>query len=144
VAQPTGERSILGFDLIWRTGDTIAYVDQSQWSNRASDALQQIWRRRSSIKAASAPPRARVRRARIIEIRWEVLDFEVQRRRYDGALPCRRSAWSAGAARLLRRALSTRTAPVASARSSRWRPMRLRAPPVKAARALGSLRQMQR
>ena len=42
IAQPTGERAILGSDLIWRTGDTIAYVGQSQWSNRAADALQQV------------------------------------------------------------------------------------------------------
>ena len=42
VAEPGGERTLLGADLIWRTGDTIAYVDQSAWSNRAADSLQQI------------------------------------------------------------------------------------------------------
>jgi ABC-type uncharacterized transport system auxiliary subunit len=78
IAQPTGERAILGSDLIWRTGDTIAYVEQSAWSNRAADALQQMLaetvilqgRFRSSTRSGEA-------RADY-EIRWEVLDFEVR------------------------------------------------------------------
>ncbi|MCA8885140.1 MAG: membrane integrity-associated transporter subunit PqiC [Hyphomonadaceae bacterium] len=78
VAQPAGERTILGADLIWRTGDTIAYVDQSQWSNRAADALQQILvetivnQRRFRAATRSGEARADY------EIRWEVLDFEVR------------------------------------------------------------------
>jgi len=78
IAQPTGERSILGFDLIWRTGDTIAYVDQSQWSNRAADALQQILAEtivnQGRFRAATRSGEARAD----YEIRWEVLDFEVR------------------------------------------------------------------
>ena len=78
IAQPTGERSFLGFDLIWRTGDTIAYVDQSQWSNRASDALQQILAEtitnQGRFRAAARSGEARAD----YEIRWEVLDFEVR------------------------------------------------------------------
>jgi ABC-type uncharacterized transport system auxiliary subunit len=78
VAQPTGERTILGPDLIWRTGDTIAYVDQSQWSNRAADALQQVLtetlmsqgRVRSAVRSGEG-------RADY-QISWEVLDFEVR------------------------------------------------------------------
>ena len=78
VATPGGERALLGVDLVWRTGDTIAYVAQSQWSNRAADALQQVLtetlmrqgRFRSSTRAGEA-------RADY-EIRWEVLDFEVR------------------------------------------------------------------
>lgn len=78
IAQPTGERSILGFDLIWRTGDTIAYVDQSQWSNRAADALQQILAEtianQGRFRASTRTGEARAD----FEIRWEVLDFEVR------------------------------------------------------------------
>jgi cholesterol transport system auxiliary component len=78
IAQPTGERSILGFDLIWRTGDTIAYVDQSQWSNRAADALQQMVAetliRQGRFRASTRSGEARAD----YEIRWEVLDFEVR------------------------------------------------------------------
>jgi len=78
VSQPTGERAILGSDLIWRTGDTIAYVDQSQWSSRAADALQQTLTetmiRQGRFNAATRSGEARAD----YEIRWEVLDFEVR------------------------------------------------------------------
>jgi ABC-type uncharacterized transport system auxiliary subunit len=78
IAQPTGERSILGADLIWRTGDTIAYVDRSQWSNRGADALQQILAetiiRQGRFRASTRSGEARAD----YEIRWEVLDFEVR------------------------------------------------------------------
>jgi ABC-type uncharacterized transport system auxiliary subunit len=42
VSAPTGERSILGTDLVWRTGDELAYVSQTQWSTRAEFALQSM------------------------------------------------------------------------------------------------------
>lgn len=78
VAQPVGERAILGADLIWRNGDTIAYVDQSQWSNRAVDSLQQILvetiSRQGRFRAAARSGEARGD----YEIRWDVLDFEVR------------------------------------------------------------------
>lgn len=78
VAEPTGERAILGADLIWRTGDSIAYVGQTQWSSRASEALQQTLletllrqgRFRSAARAGEAQAE--------YQIRWEVLDFEVR------------------------------------------------------------------
>lgn len=78
IAQPTGERAILGFDLVWRTADTIAYVDQSQWSNRAADALQQVLAEtiinQGRFRASTRSGEARAD----YEIRWEVLDFEVR------------------------------------------------------------------
>ena len=78
IAQPTGERALLGADLIWRTGDTIAYVGESQWSNRASDALQQVLTetviRQGRFRASTRSGEARAD----YEIRWEVLDFEVR------------------------------------------------------------------
>ncbi|MGH6949235.1 MAG: ABC-type transport auxiliary lipoprotein family protein [Vitreimonas sp.] len=78
VAEPGGERALLGPDLVWRTSDTIAFVAQSQWSNRASDALQQILTetiaRQGRFRASTRAGEARAD----YEIRWEVLDFEVR------------------------------------------------------------------
>lgn len=78
VAEPTGERAILGSDLIWRTGDSIAYVNQTQWSTRAGDALQQMLVetlvRQQRFRSAARQGEARSE----YQIRWEVLDFEVQ------------------------------------------------------------------
>jgi ABC-type uncharacterized transport system auxiliary subunit len=77
VALPTGERSLLGTDLVWRTGDELAFVAQSQWSNRAELALQSILIetliRQHGFSAATRTGEARGD----YEIRWEVLDFEV-------------------------------------------------------------------
>jgi ABC-type uncharacterized transport system auxiliary subunit len=78
IAQPTGERAILGFDLVWRTGDSIAYVNQAAWSNRAADALQQTLAetviRQGRFRASTRSGEARAD----YEIRWEVLDFEIR------------------------------------------------------------------
>ena len=78
VSAPNGERALLGADLIWRTGDTIAYVSNSAWSNRASDALQQMLAetiiRQGRFRASTRSGEARAD----YEIRWEVLDFEVR------------------------------------------------------------------
>lgn len=78
VAIPTGERAILGPDLIWRTGDSIAYVNQSQWSSRADEALQQILAEtltsQGRFRASTRLGEARAE----YEIRWDVLDFEVR------------------------------------------------------------------
>ncbi len=62
VAQPTGERAILGFDLIWRTGDTINRNGRTGPRMRCS----RFWRRRSSIRGASGLRRVRARRGRIM------------------------------------------------------------------------------
>lgn len=78
VSEPAGERAILGADLIWRTGDSIAYVDQTQWSARAAEALQQTLvetlarqgRFRSAVRSGEAQAD--------YQIRWDVLDFEVR------------------------------------------------------------------
>ncbi len=77
VALPTGERSILGSDMVWRTGDELAFVAQSQWSNRADLALQSLLVetliRQRGFAAATRTGEARGD----YEIRWEVLDFEI-------------------------------------------------------------------
>ncbi len=78
VAAPTGERTILGSDVIWRTGDSLAFVNQTQWSNRAADALQQMLAetviRQGRFRSSTRSGEARAD----YEIRWEVLDFEVR------------------------------------------------------------------
>jgi cholesterol transport system auxiliary component len=77
VALPTGERSILNTDMVWRTGDELAFVAQSQWSNRADLALQSILvetlARQHAFAAVTRAGEARGD----FELRWEVLDFEV-------------------------------------------------------------------
>lgn len=78
VALPTGERSVLGKDLVWRTGDELAFVAQSQWSNSADLALQSLLvetlMRQHAFRAAMRQGIARGQ----FEIRWEILDFEIQ------------------------------------------------------------------
>jgi len=78
IASPSGERAILGSDLIWRTGDTIAYVNGAAWSNRAADSLQQTLAetiiRQGRFRSSTRSGEARAD----YEIRWEVLDFEVR------------------------------------------------------------------
>jgi ABC-type uncharacterized transport system auxiliary subunit len=78
VSAPTGERALLGSDLIWRTGDTIAYVDQAQWSNRVGDALQQMIAE-TIIRQGRFRASARTGESRAdYELRIELLDFEVR------------------------------------------------------------------
>jgi cholesterol transport system auxiliary component len=77
VAEPGGERVILGSDLIWRTGDSLAYVDQVQWSGRAENRLQALvvetitrqGRARAAVRSGAAQSD--------YEVRWDVMDFEV-------------------------------------------------------------------
>lgn len=77
VAAPTGERATLGGDIVWRAGNEISYVGQSQWSNRADSALQSMLietlfrqgRFRAVVRAGEARGD--------YDLRWEVMDFEV-------------------------------------------------------------------
>ncbi len=74
VAPPLGQRHSRR-DLIWRTGDSMAYVSQSQWIGRAQERLQHCWCKRWRAKAASAPP-LRVGDAQSnYEVRWDVTRF---------------------------------------------------------------------
>ncbi len=77
VAQPSGERTLLGSDLIWRNGDRLSFLGQSQWSSRADASLQSML-----IETMTGQDRfhAVVRSGEAhgdYELRWEVLDFEV-------------------------------------------------------------------
>jgi len=78
VAVPSGERSFLGTDVIWRTGDQLAFVDQMQWSNRAELSLQSMLvetlSRQDRFITATRTGEARAE----YEIRWNILDFEVR------------------------------------------------------------------
>ncbi len=77
VATPLGERSILGTDMVWRSGDELAYVAQAQWSNRADAALQSVLLE-TLIRQHRFTAATRVGEARgDYEVRWQVLDFEV-------------------------------------------------------------------
>jgi ABC-type uncharacterized transport system auxiliary subunit len=77
VALPTGERALLGQDIIWRSGDELAFIAQARWSNRADLALQSMLvetlTRQQRFAASARTGEARGD----YEIRWEVLDFEV-------------------------------------------------------------------
>jgi len=78
VAEPTGERSVLGVLLAWRTGDELADVAQTQWSTRAEEALQamlvETMSRQGRFQAAAREGET----ASAYEIRWEVTEFDVQ------------------------------------------------------------------
>ncbi|MFZ2028664.1 MAG: ABC-type transport auxiliary lipoprotein family protein [Vitreimonas sp.] len=77
VAQPTGERALLGTDMVWSTGSEVAYVGHTQWSAHADDALQAILvetlSRQHRFRAAARTGEASAQ----YEIRWEVLNFQV-------------------------------------------------------------------
>ena len=77
VSNPSGQRAVLGNEVIWRTGDTLAYVAQTQWSGRAEDGLQalltQTLARQGRFKAAVQSGGARAD----YEIRWDISNFEV-------------------------------------------------------------------
>lgn len=77
VAQPTGERALLGTDMVWSTGEEVAYVGHTQWSGHADDALQAVLvetlSRQHRFRAATRTGEASAQ----YEIRWEVLNFQV-------------------------------------------------------------------
>ena len=106
-SRPASGRS-WAVDLIWRTGDEIAYVAQTQWSNRAADALQQILAetiiRQGRFRASTRSGEARSD----YEIRWEVLDFEVREDDMTAHFSRRRASGRAGPAGHRRRRSSIR------------------------------------
>jgi len=77
VAQPTGERALLGTDMVWSTGSEVAYVGHAQWSAHADDALQALLvetlSRQHRFRAAGRTGETSAQ----YEIRWEVLNFQV-------------------------------------------------------------------
>jgi ABC-type uncharacterized transport system auxiliary subunit len=78
VAAPGGERALMGPDLIWRSGDELAFVAQSQWSGRVEDVLPALL---VETLSAQGRFRAAVRAGEAnsdYTIRWDVRDFEVR------------------------------------------------------------------
>ena len=77
VANPDGERVILGTDLIWRTGQEVAFVAHTQWSGRADDLLQsaliETMARQGRFAGVTRAGEARTQ----FDVRWEVRDFEI-------------------------------------------------------------------
>jgi len=77
VAQPTGERALLGEEMAWSTGEELAYVGHAQWSGHADGALQALLvetlSRQHRFRAATRTGEASAQ----YEIRWEVLNFQV-------------------------------------------------------------------
>jgi ABC-type uncharacterized transport system auxiliary subunit len=77
VAQPTGERAMLGTDMVWSTGSEISYVGNTQWSAHADDALQALLvetlSRQHRFRAATRSGETSAQ----YEIRWDVLNFQV-------------------------------------------------------------------
>ena len=65
VGEPSGEDAIIGTSLVWRTGDQLASIAQTQWSDDASDALQAMLVERERLGTTAmgdgiAIPHARV------------------------------------------------------------------------------------
>lgn len=77
VSTPIGERAVLGPDMVWRTGDELAYVAQTQWSARADAALQamliETMTRQNRFRAVSRSGEGRAD----YELRWEILSFAI-------------------------------------------------------------------
>jgi ABC-type uncharacterized transport system auxiliary subunit len=77
VAQPTGERALLGEAMVWSTGDEIAYVGGTQWSAHADEGLQTVLietlSRQGRFRAAGHTGETGAQ----YEVRWEVLNFQV-------------------------------------------------------------------
>lgn len=77
VSNPDGQRTELGTDVVWRSGDTLSYVAHTQWSGRAEDALQamlaQTMARQGRFRAAVQSGGARAD----YEVRWNIGNFEV-------------------------------------------------------------------
>lgn len=77
VARPAGEGTVLGTELVWRTGDQVVFVADTQWSGEAQELLQaalvqtlsQQRRFRAAVSAGDA--------VADYQIRWTVQDFEV-------------------------------------------------------------------
>lgn len=118
VSTPAGERAILGSDLIWRTGDQLAYVSQTQWSNRANEALQSMLTetltRQGRFRAAVRSGDARSD----VEVRWDILDFQVAEESMTARFVADVKLVATTSRRILASEIVTAEAPVADRASS--------------------------
>lgn len=118
VALPTGERTILNTDLVWRTDDQLAFVAESQWSSRADLALQSLLtstlQRQGGFRAVTRQGEARGD----FELRWEVLDFEVVESSMTARFAANVSVLALPGRRVVAQRLIEATAPVSDRSSS--------------------------
>lgn len=78
IAAPVGERALMGADLVWRTGDQVAFVARTQWSQHAGEALRSLLVETMTRQGGfNAVMRQGVARGDY-ELRWEVIDFEIR------------------------------------------------------------------
>lgn len=118
VAAPDGERAILGSDLIWRTGQEIAYVAGTQWSGRADELLQAL-----VIETMAAQGRfggvTRAGEARTqFDIRWEVLDFEIDANAMEAQFRANVRVMASPGRRLIAQEMISASAPVSDRSAS--------------------------
>jgi ABC-type uncharacterized transport system auxiliary subunit len=77
VSAPQGERSILGSEIIWRTGAEVASVAGTRWAGRAAELLQstlvETLSRQNAARAVVRPGEVQAD----YQIRWTVRSFEV-------------------------------------------------------------------
>jgi cholesterol transport system auxiliary component len=77
VSDPIGSRTIMGADVVWRTGDQMAYIAQTAWPSHADDLLQTVLidtiSRQGRFRAVVRPSEATGN----YEIRWTVMNFEI-------------------------------------------------------------------
>jgi ABC-type uncharacterized transport system auxiliary subunit len=118
VALPSGERSLMGTDIVWRSGDELAYVAQSQWSNRADIALQSLLietlLRQQAFTAVTRIGEARGN----YEIRWEIQDFEIIESRMSARFAANVSLLAVPGRRIVAQTIVETEAPVADRTSS--------------------------
>lgn len=77
VSDPAGSRTILGASVVWRTGDQLAFIGQTEWNGHAEDLLQGVLldtiQHQGRFRAAVRTGDARAD----YEVRWTVTNFEV-------------------------------------------------------------------
>lgn len=118
VTAPLGERALLNTDLAWRRGDELAFVAASQWSSRADLALQSLLletlQRQGGFAGVTRSGEARGD----YEIRWEVLDFQVDEASMSARFAANVSLLAIPGRRLLAQRVIEASAPVADRSSS--------------------------
>ncbi|MBX3510951.1 MAG: membrane integrity-associated transporter subunit PqiC [Hyphomonadaceae bacterium] len=114
VTAPGGSRAVLAADVIWRTGDELAYVAQTQWADHAADALQSMLvetlARQGRFAGATVAGEARAG----YEIRWEVTNFEIDGDAMQARFRADVRVLASPGRRLIAQEVITAEAPVAS------------------------------
>jgi len=118
VSEPGGERTLLGSDLVWRTGDELAFVAQTQWSTRSAEALQamlvETLMRQGRFSAATRSGNGRAD----YEIRWDLLDFQVDDASMMARFVANVSVTAAPGRRIIAQEIISAEAPVSDRSSS--------------------------